>query len=177
MKKSFALLAAVIMLLGIACATAETVEVQQATVDFDVTMVIPEGFTMMEQRVNDTLCIDVLADDPEANPTYFMTIAFSEEYEGRTISEMSDEEQNALVEKISTDNFEKAILSSYITTGGTLVYVLDEDDSESDYALAFTVYKGYFIQMFVERFNFDTLSGQDIQRAIDLLSGMEFVDK
>ena len=81
MKKSFALLAAVIMLLGIACATAETVEVQQATVDFDVTMVIPEGFTMMEQRVNDTLCIDVLADDPEANPTYFMTIAFSEEYE------------------------------------------------------------------------------------------------
>ena len=43
MKKSFALLAAVIMLLGIACATAETVEVQQATVDFDVTMSFPRA--------------------------------------------------------------------------------------------------------------------------------------
>lgn len=179
MKKLLALLMAAVMLMGVSYVMAETVQVEQSTAAFDVTMVIPEGFSMVEQRVNDTLCIDVLADDPAVNPNYSMTIAYSEEYEGHTISELTEEEQESLLEKLTEENFWDATVSGHTTTGGTLVFVLDENEAEvgTDYALAFTVYKGYFIQMFVEHDDYSKLSEEDIQRAIDLLSDMEFVDK
>ncbi|MEG0742705.1 MAG: hypothetical protein RSC91_06290 [Clostridia bacterium] len=175
MKKILALVLSTMLLLSASFAMAQSVDVEQATDTFNVTMVIPEGYTMQEERQSDTLCINVIPED-KAAPEYRITIAYGEEYDGRTLSELTEEEQNALIGSVD-DDFQNRKLSSYTTGGGTLVYVMDENDSESDYATAFTLYKGYFIQMYVATPTFATLSEANIQMAIDLLTGMQFVDK
>ncbi len=174
MKKGFALFLAAAMLLSACCAVAETVQVYRATDDFDVTMVIPEGYGMKEERVNSTLMIDVTSED-ETLPMYLLTIAFSEEYEGRTLSELTEDEQDELINMMD-DEYHHPVVSSQTTKEGTMVFVLDENDSESDYATAFTVYKGYFIQVYIAKPSFDTLSEADVEMAINLLGDMHFVE-
>lgn len=174
MKKIFALLLSVLMLLGLSLAAAEEVEVEQATADFDITMVVPEGYNMTEERLNGNLYISVVPRD-EAAASYFISIGYSEEYDGRSISELSEDELEHIASQITTgfQNPERVLNE---TSGGTLVYTFDETEGESDWGIAVTVYRGYFITVQIERPEYEELSADDLRLAIDLLSGMEFVD-
>ncbi|MEG0902296.1 MAG: hypothetical protein RSG96_09255, partial [Clostridia bacterium] len=111
MKKILALVLSTMLLLSASFAMAQSVDVEQATDTFNVTMVIPEGYTMQEERQSDTLCINVIPED-KAAPEYRITIAYGEEYDGRTLSELTEEEQNALIGSVD-DDFQNRKLSSY----------------------------------------------------------------
>lgn len=174
MKKFIALLLAAMLLMGVTCAVAEKVEVAQATADFDVTMVIPEGYAMTEDRNNGNLYINVMPED-EAAAGYYISIGYSEEYDGDTLSELSDEEAEQISE-ILKESFANPSFEQTLTAEGTMVYVFRETEGESDWALAVTVYKGYFIAVQIEKADYSQLCDEDVQRAIDLLSDMHFVE-
>ncbi|MCI5957242.1 MAG: hypothetical protein MRZ54_09680 [Clostridiales bacterium] len=174
MKKILALLLAAVMLTGVSLAMAENVTVSQAVPDFDVTMVIPQGYRMTENRHSNSIGIDVEPED-EAAARYYISIGYSEAYDGRTISDMDDGEVEQILDFIS-EGFYSPAISSYITAGGTLVYVLDENEAESDWAMAITIYRGYFITVQIEKEDYSELDEEDMQRAITLLSDMHFVE-
>ena len=174
MKKLFALLITVLLLAGASFAMAENVTVDQAVVDYDVTMVIPQGYAMTENRRSGGISIDVMPED-KANAQYFITIGYSEAYDGRTISEMSDDEVEQILDFIS-EGFYSPVISSYTTSEGTLVYVLDETEAESDWSMAVTIYRGYFVTVQIEKEDYAELTQEDVQRAITLLGDTHFVE-
>lgn len=174
MKRILALLLSVAMVLCLSFAAAEEVEVAQATADFDITMVVPENYNMTEERLNGNLYIN-LAPKDETAASYFISIGYSEEYDGRSISELSDDELE-YISWLITQEFQNPEATLNVTSGGTLVCTYDETEGESDWAMAVTVYKGYFITVQIERPEYAELSTEDLQLAIDVLGGMEFVD-
>lgn len=174
MKKLFALLITALLLAGASFAMAENVTVNQAVVDYDVTMSIPQGYAMTENRRGSGISIDVMPED-KTNAQYFITIGYSEAYDGRTISEMGDDEVEQILDFIS-EGFYSPVISSYTTSEGTLVYVLDETEAESDWAMAVTIYRGYFVTVQIEKEDYAELTQEDVQRAITLLGDTHFVE-
>lgn len=175
MKKCFALLLALTLVMGASLASATELEVSQATTEFDVTLEIPEGYEAVQDRENGNLYIDILPSD-KAQPEYWLSIGYSEEYDGVTFNDLSEEDVDSIVAEISTA-FAAPVWSEATTKEGTQVCVMDETEGESDWALIFTIYKGYFITVQIEKDDYSMLSEADIQRAVDLLGDMHFVDQ
>lgn len=174
MKKLFALLLAAMMLLS-AGALAEQVTVNNATAVFDVSMKLMDGYTMTENRVNGNLYINITPENG-TDAHYYLSIGFSEEFDGRTMSDLTDEEI-AVIRSGVAEAFAAPEMKEYDTTGGTHVLLFDETQGESDFGIAVTVYKGYFITVQAERPEYAQLTEEDLQRAVDLLSGMEFIEE
>lgn len=174
MKKVLALLLAAMMLVG-AGALAEQVTVKDATAAFDVSMKLPDGYTMMENRVNGNLYITVRPEE-KTEAHYYLSIGFSEEFDGRTLGDLADDEI-ALIRDGVAEAFAAPEMKEYDTTGGTHVLLFDETAGESDFGIAVTVYKGYFITVQAERPEYAELTEEDLQRAVDLLSGMTFIEE
>src|SRR5574344_704562 len=95
MKKLICLLLVLTMTFGLTAAMAtegETeVAVQQFQGNFDVTCVVPDGYAMQEIRYEDTVYVSFLPDD-ESKTNYVVSLAYSEEYDGVTLNDMSDED-------------------------------------------------------------------------------------
>ncbi|MDD3336033.1 MAG: hypothetical protein PHI98_11025 [Eubacteriales bacterium] len=184
MKKIFALLLALAMMLGMttAMATESTDEValQQLQADFDVTCVVPDGYTMQEHRFDDTIYV-YFAPDEEDKTEFVASIAYSEAYDGITLNDMSEEDKKQLLDTMD-DDFNVPEIHDLTTENGTQVYIVNEtgaenDDADCSFASGFTIYKGYFIQIFVTRGDYDKLTQDDIDLAMKILSDMWPVEK
>lgn len=139
-------------------------------------MVVPVGYGMKEERLNGNLYISVTPKEEAEAASYYVSIGFSEEYDGRSIAELSDEElENISAQILPAFMNPECVLNE--TSEGTRVFTFDEKEGESDWAIAVTVYKGYFITVQIERPEYEKLSALDLERAIDLLSDMHFVDQ
>lgn len=174
MKKIAAVLLAAVLSLSLAAACAQQVSITQATADFDVTMTLPAGYTMTEDRQNGNLYVNVVCAD-ETAAGYYLSIGYSEEYDGRSMGELTDEELEAISAAI-TPAFQAPECLVNETEGGTRVLTFAETEGESFWAQAVTVYKGYFITVQIEKPHYAALSDEDIDRAVALLSGMSFVE-
>lgn len=180
MKKIISLLLAVTMLLGMSFAMAEEkVEIEQATPDFSVTAVVPEGYQMQEDHQDGTVLLDFTC-DKEGTANYIISIAYSEEYDGRTLNDFTDEERKTLLANMD-DDFMAADIKSYKTESGTELYLINEtaatsDDENTSFAVGFTIYKGYFFQIFAVRDDFDVLTQADLDLAVKILSDIWFVE-
>ncbi|MEG0492265.1 MAG: hypothetical protein RR696_03610 [Clostridia bacterium] len=176
MKKFLAVFMTIVLMMSFTCALAEEVKVQQSPDAFDVTLVVPEGYEMKEERINDALYINVIsATEDESVCEYFLSIAFSEEHDGRSMADLSQEEKDALIATFN-EGYENATQTEMTTKEGSQIFLLDENNSESDYALAFTIYKGYFIQMFISKPNFETLTEENIALANEIFGDLHFKD-
>lgn len=182
MKKIFALLMAMLMLAGFTCAVAEeeATTIQNATPEFDVTTVVPEGYQLEETRYESTVYL-LFTTQTEGKPDYIVSIAHSEEYDGLTLNELSDEEKEALLVQMSED-FAAPEVHDLVTESGTQVYLINEtvaegdDDADASYATGFTIYKGYFFQIAAIKDDFDVLSQEEIDLAMKILSDIWFVE-
>lgn len=180
MKKIIALLLAMAMLSSMTFAMAEEkVEVAQATPEFDVTAVVPEGYRMQEERIDGNVYLTFIPED-DAAAVYQVSIAHSEEYDGRTLNDFTDDEKKALLESMD-DDFMSPDTTAVTTESGTEVYLINEsaantDDDDLAFANGFTIYKGYFFQIVVVRDGFDILSQADLDLGIKILSDIWFVE-
>lgn len=176
MKKMMALLLALTMLFGATAAMAEEVTVAQATAEYDVTLTLPEGYTMQEDRDNNMIALSI---DPanETDASYYICIAPSEEYAGLTLNELSDDEKT-LLQDMYDEDFAKPEAHSLTTEHGTEVYLFNEtaEDAENSFAEGFTIYKGYFINIYAYRLDGAKLEQADLDTAMKILSDMWFVE-
>lgn len=173
MKKCMLLLLCAVLSLSMTLAAAEALVIDDVGLPFDVSLGIPEGYSLIHDRSNEYLQLDVLPAEAQ-QPIYAISIGFSEEYRGQTLNAMAQEDIDHIVSIVSQD-FDQPACSSTRTAEGTLVYMVDETSSASDYAMAFTVYQGYFITVGIHTADFTALTEADLQGAVDLLSDMQFV--
>lgn len=182
MKKWIALLMAAAMIWTSFAAIAQEaptdgrVTLDEATPMFDVTMTIPEGYTLTKDSIEDVLLLSI--DCPaEDEPNFTIAIAYSEEYDKRTYNELSDAEKQELLDVMDDDYMQPQVFS-LTTDYGTEVCFINEvyPDNESFYATAFTIYKGYFVHLYIMKPAFAELEQSDLDLAIKILSDMWFVD-
>ena len=180
MKKTFALLLALTVLCGCVALAEETVTLQQ-TLDFDVTAVVPEGYTMQEDKLNDTIYL-YFKPDEETKTEFVISLAHSdvEGYADKTLNELTPEDKQSLLDMMD-DDFASPEIHDMTTEHGTQVYLINEgaakdDDADVSYAIGFSLYKGYFVQIYVQNNDYDLLTQDDLDLAIKILSDIWFVD-
>ena len=175
--KKYMLLLLALALLFCAAASAETAVVEGAAKEFEVTLVVPEGYAKTESKTGNVNYIYLETESADA-PDYTITIAYSEAYAGLTLNELSDADKQLLLETMD-DDFVEPDVTSLTTEHGTEVYMLNEaaKDSASSFASGFSVYKGYFVQIYAAKPNYQRIEQADIDLAIKILSDMWFVDK
>lgn len=184
MKKIIALLMAMMMLCSFTCAIAEKEDqtlVENATPEFDVTTVVPEGYELEQVRYEGTVFLSYTNDAP-GTANYVISIAHSEEYDGISLNDMSDEDKQALA-AVMTEDFAAPEVYDMVTESGTQVYLINEtiaegdDDADVSFAIGFTIYKGYFFTLSAYTEEFDVLTREQLELAVKILSDIWFVEE
>lgn len=174
MKRVCLVLLAVMTLMASFAAAEEAVTVKAAET-FDITLELPELYELNEERINGILYATIASTQKET--VYILTVAPSEEYAQRSISDMSKEEVEDLI-LAASEYFDTPVLDMTETASATELIVVKEGNAASgSCAYVMTVYHGYFIQLYVENQSMAELSDEQLQVAVDLLSGMEIVTK
>lgn len=153
MKKLFALITVLAMLMGL-CAYADSETLQIPTdAGFTILLTVPDGYTMKNEAVKD-IPITVISFLPEKATDVMMTltVAFDEEFAGRSYMDLSQEEIDSIFMATAIDMLNPTI-SFAVTAGGTQVVIIDENSEYDEYAMISTLYQGYWVDVKLERVN------------------------
>lgn len=177
MKKLLIMLLAALMILSSAAIAEQTPTVvfQDEDVSFDVTMIIPDGYTPEQSQEGRYLHIHLLPDDT-AKAEYSVSVAYSELSDGQTINDMSLDDVRTILSFVELDYAAPQVTETF-TKEGTRIYLVDETGGDSDYMTAVTLYKGYFVTVEIHMPDFSQLTEADADLAIELLGDMQLVEK
>lgn len=178
MKKSILMLLVLALALSVSFASAEQaapVLFQDENVTFDIEMVIPDGYIADKAQQDRYLYIHLTPEDA-GKPAFMLSVAYSESSEGATLNDMPQEYIDMILAFVEAD-FAEPEVSETFTKDGTRVLIVDETGSESDYATAFTMYKGYFVNIGYHKADFTTLAEDDHAVAIEVLNHLCLIEK
>ena len=178
MKKTFAILLCLAMLLSCAALAEAPEKLYLATVNmngaFDLQCSLPEGYGFQEVESTDATYIAVFKMD-ENRPMLTLSIAYNELYSDVFRMNDLDAEALALIE----DSFrqEDEVDISYTETAyGTKVMMVKEIKDTVDYMEFYSVYLGYEIEVVAVSLNSEEcLTDDQIKMVIDFLSNLDFV--
>lgn len=182
MKKLFALLLTLALLLGCCAALAETAaKTEIGTVNmngaFKLQCSLPENYTIeITSKDNDGM-LAVISTEDITKPMMFLAIEFDEIY--YDVKRMNDMSEDQLLEIIDTftNEGDEVLVSYRETSHGTKLMIVREALDTVDYVSIISVYEGYMIE-------FDMLAGDgaeeglseaQIQMCIDFLSDLDFI--
>lgn len=173
MKKILSVALAVIMLLC-AAALADAVVVQR-TDTYEITSMIPKGYSFTEADYADVIGGLFKPENPN-QPYYTLLVAYNEEYtelfgEESSLSDLSEEQLQAGIAELTREFADPEV--KVTTTGlGTVVIVVNEQGSESEYATVLSVYHGYFAQIYIDQLNGRPITDEEIQVAVDIMTSL-----
>ena len=178
MKKTFAILLCLAMLLSCAALAEAPEKLYLATVNmngaFDLQCSLPEGYGFQEVQSTDDTYIAVFKMD-ENRPMLTLSIAYNELYSD--VFRMNDLDADALA--LIEDSFrqEDEVDISYTETAyGTKVMMVKEIKDTVDYMEFYSVYLGYEIEVVAVSLNSEEgLTDDQIKMVIDFLSNLDFV--
>lgn len=174
MKKLFALMLSLMLMLSLCGALAEETQVtvnDELTISFPV----PEGYTFNEVWYGGILYATFVPED-DVHPTMTLSLGATEEYSQSSINDLSDEELDTLI-AASISDFAFPTWAISETAHGTKLIVIDENSDYHEFAEIFTLYDGYFISVLIDPGDVEALTAEEIQTAVDILSDMQFSDK
>ena len=178
MKKVFATLLCLVMLLGCA-AVAETAEkTQLSTVNmngmFQLQCTLPEGYRIEEIESGEAAYV-AMFDAGEKQPLLTLSIAFNELYSDVARMNDLDAESLALIEE--SFRAEDDVEITYAETAyGTKVMLVREKEGTVDYVDFYSIYLGYEIELVAASMDIENgLTDEQIQMVIDFLSDLDFV--
>ena len=178
MKKVFAILLCLAMLLGCS-AVAETAEkTQLSTVNmngvFQLQCTLPEGYEIDEIESTDASYVAMFVAE-EMKPVLTLSIAYNELYSD--VARMNDLDAEALA--LIEDYFraEDDVDIDYTETAyGTKLMAVREKEGIVDYVDFYTIYLGYEVEIVVSATDMEAgLTDAQIQMAVDFLSNLDFV--
>ena len=172
MKKAFALLLALCLLVIAPASLADTVRLTETASAFDLSIDLPDGAAVSVETYDDVPYTFVTFAD-ETMPLLYISVAPTELYTDMSMSDLTTEEQQTLFETISAD-FDAPSFEMKQTSSGH-AYMLINDDSATDSATLVTLYSNYFVQMSVWDTQYGVLSQEDIATAESLLSTLQVV--
>ena len=179
MKKAFAILLCLAMLLGCS-AMAETAEkTHLATVNmngaFQLQCSVPEGYEIIEIESADDSYVAMLAAE-EDKPLLMLSIAFNELY--ADVARMNDLDEEALAQAEEAFREEDNVEISYTETAyGTKLMMIREAEGAVDYVDFYSIYLGYEIEIVAIAADEEAgLTDEQIQMVVDFLSNLDFVE-
>ena len=149
MKKLLSLLLALAMILAImpAALAEETAEVQPKAIDvmgnFTITCEIPEGYSYEDEYVSDLVYTGILYPADVTKPLGVIVIAYNEEADGRSLSDLSEEEIQAHIAEEKAQMGQDVIFSDGVTDYGTRILGYLVKDPEENRLEVYTLYMGY----------------------------------
>ncbi|NLI20101.1 MAG: hypothetical protein GX418_00915 [Clostridiales bacterium] len=173
MKKTLALLTALMMLALAPLSLAETVKLTENASGFDITVDLPAGATVSVQT-NDDVPYTFVSFADETMPELYISVAPTEEYEEQTLADLSDDELDTLFAMLSADLDDPSY--TMVTTAGGYECMVVEDNSATDSAIIALLYDGYFIQISVWNVNYDTLTDDDMTVAETMIDSLKIVE-
>ena len=170
MKKILSLLVALMMLLGVAPALAQTVHVQEQAAAFDVEITIPEDAEIAQHEFAEFSSLEINMGD--GMPKYVLTIAFTEEIDNdRSMSDFTEDEKNALVD-LWSEGMAAPTYAYEALPDGNLMLLLEENSKDADYAYIITVYHGYFFNLYGSRENYAELTAADLSEMYEIIRSL-----
>lgn len=177
MKKLTALLLALTLCLFSFGALASEVQIPESAQSFDLSVTVPEGYTAGETSMLGEMSInEFIPDDPATKPDLTLVIAYSEEYEGLSMTkDMSDEDIKALYDLID-DGYSSDSYTVGTTDDGWKYLQLIDNEKENGYAVFLMIHNGYFIEVAATFEDFRPLTEADTGDAIKLLDSYVITD-
>ncbi len=172
MKKVVSLLLALALLMGATSAMALTITPNEASQTFDLEITIPEGAKTEESEFGE---IHITAIRPEGGnaPQYQMVIAPEEEYGGKNLSDLTQEELGKLVADMK-ELMVQPTVETLTMADGNLLIVLNEDQEQNDFASAYTMYDGYVVSMYVaHEDDHDKLTDDETNAMVQMMQSLK----
>lgn len=179
MKKFLSLLLAALLLMSASLAVAEEAKAptlfQDENVTFDIELVVPDGY-VADMTQQDRYLYVWLTPEHVEQPVFVLSVAYSEDSESATLNDMPQEQIDTILAFVEED-FAVPEVTETFTKEGTRVLIVDETDSDSDYVLAFTMYKGYFVNIGYYKADFSELTQEDEAIAMVVLESLHLIEK
>ena len=176
MKKAIAIILSLVMLFSAASALAE--EKTEIVIDDTLTIavVLPAGYVIESYAEGGVLIASVDPEPEDGNKiSYLLLIAPDEEHPTlERLNDMSESELEAYGLSCIEDLNDPTI-SLAETEVGTYLFVIDENDSESDAVEMICIYHGYTIALYMDYTDGRTVSEEDIGTAVKFFSDMDFI--
>ncbi len=182
MKKLFALLLSLTLLLGCGASLAEaSVKTELGSINmngaFRLQCTLPENYEISVLSKDDEGLTALISTDDEASPMMYLAIEFDEiYYDVKRMNDMSEDQLQQIIDTF-TDNGDEVSVSYRETSHGTKLMVVQEAVDSVDFLAIISVYEGYMIEF--DLMASDTaeegLSESQIQMCIDFLSDLDFI--
>ena len=180
MKKNALWILAALMLCT-AAAFAEEAAPQPTTLPavdgYEITAVIPDGYTMNTYELELGVLFALVPDDP-ARANVVMTVTHSEEMDGLTLNGELTEEQEAQLRASLLGDAVNPEISHRETAHGTHLILVHEQSEADEYLVILTLWNGYIIETDVfpgEGTN--ELTDEQINTAIQFISDFFIFEK
>ncbi len=170
MKKVFAILLALTLCLSAACALADEVQIPETAAAFDLSSVVPEGYTLTESTMAGELSIKAFEpSDIVTMPELCLTIAYSEEYAGVSLTKDLDDEQIKELYGLVDDSYLSDSYTVGVTDDGWKYLQVIDSEEDNGYATLLMIHDGYFIEVYVNYTDFRPMTEEDLTSAKLLL--------
>ena len=173
MKKILAIvLALVLVLTAFACAE-ENEDEQMFESYYNVEFEVPAGYTFEFDEDLGTVYVGKFIPDDENAVQYLLIISYSEEFNGYTLNDYTEEEFAAAAEALTAD-YEAPIVGTAETGMGTKLIIVNDNGGEgSDTAIIVTLYKGYFLTTYIFPSG-EEVTEDELNLAIRFYTDMDF---
>ncbi len=169
MKKLISLVLAMAMVWSITASLAETIKVEESIPQLDVEVTLPDGAKTELQRGDDWTWLRITLDGH--TPVMDLTVAPGEEYEEKSLKDLTEDEKQALVAVLS-ENAEKPTYVFIDLPDGNQLLVVEEDTEQNDFAVMETIYDGNFICLYARYEDFNKLTADDLAVMYEIMQSL-----
>ena len=173
-RRIFTVILAALLVLSAACAEENSVLNIPTDSGFTLSVPVPEGYRAESEAALYGAPISVtyfLPGDPSL-PRMTLTLAFDEEYAGRSFSGLSEKEKQDLFSAAAVDMISPTVTYA-VTPSGIGLCVLNENSAADEYVLLITLYNGYWAEVLIEKDDTGIqITEEEIEAGIRLLSGI-----
>ena len=170
MKKTLAILLAVMMMLVCSGALADTVKFMEDSSEFDIEMALPAGAAVSDQATSPLVSYCLITSEGLASVA--ITIAPSDIYGSSSLKDLSAEDVEALKAQAG-EQYEDPEMTIETTPSGN-DYIFVNADEEGINAI-FTLYLGYFVELTQWHDDFSPITEADNAFLLELLHNIEFL--
>ena len=164
MKKSIGLILALILVSGFALTAlaAQPVEIYREEELFYIEVDLPNGARVAESTSNDSLFMTRLEYITDGKPSIVITVAPDEPYFGQSLSDLSKEEVELIIDEITLEMTDPSV-DILDTPNGDEYIVANETTEGNDTCDTVMLADGYFIMVHVYYEDFSELTEDDME--------------
>lgn len=145
-RKILSFLLALVLVTGIASAMAESYQIKEDFKSFDVTVKVPEGYVIDQVKQEGWSMVSFHTEDPN-KANFDITVAPSEDFEGKSLGEFTDEEKQEFVDNV-TSYYDTPSHEFFTTPSGNLILFTQDTGEGGSYATMQTIYHGYYYTLY-----------------------------